>query len=780
MTDNISASRPAETPYRPLFRPAQHAILNYRGGKVGVSAVPGSGKTFTLANLAARLVERLVERDLADEQEVLVVTFSNSAVNSLKARIGQIVQTQRGLLPYIGYRVRTLHGLAHDIVRERPSLVGLAEDFKIVDERVGTAILRETVDAWLRASDDRLMAFIDTEEMGEGRAKWLRNEKLPEVALSMAGAFIKQAKDRQLSPDDLRARLDSAEGDLRLAQFGVEVYEAYQRGLAYRGAVDFDDLVRLALQALAIDPDFLKRLQKRWPYILEDEAQDSSLLQEKMLRLLSNDHNWVRVGDPNQAINTTFTTANPRYLRDFLRESGVQPHTLAEAGRSARPILDLANELMRWTVHDHPVEELRAAFHEQDIRTTPPGDMQPNPSPAESTIHIHYEPGKEISPEEELKQVVRSLENWLPKHPDRTVAVLVPENSRGFKLSEILRARGLEYEELLRSTTATRDAAQALRLALVYLASPTDYSALARLYRDVWWPDHLGRASDIEPEDLTKLRDQASEALTQNKTTESFLWPGPGLTPLKALPLGADADSPDLRADLEAFRARVVRWLEAATLPVDQLILTIGQDLFGEPSDIALGYKIAQLLRAATLNYPDWRLPQFAEELRAISDNERRFLGFDDADRGYEPTRGRVTVSTMHAAKGLEWDRVYLLAVSNYGFPSAQGYDNYIGERYFVRDRLNLEAEILAQLEALTDGKACYEGEATMQARLDYAAERLRLLYVGITRARRELSIWWNTGRYSGQGNLPANQPSLPLVTLWNYLNPRGTDNAGQ
>ena len=106
---------------------------------MGVAAVPGSGKTFTLSHLAARLVERLTEHGLAEEQEVLIVTFANSAVNSFKARIADIVQTQRGLLPYIGYRVRTLHGLAHDIVRERPSLVGLSEDFRIMDDRAATA-----------------------------------------------------------------------------------------------------------------------------------------------------------------------------------------------------------------------------------------------------------------------------------------------------------------------------------------------------------------------------------------------------------------------------------------------------------------------------------------------------------------------------------------------------------------------------------------------------------------------------------------------------------------
>ena len=60
--------------------------------------------------------------------------------------------------------------------------------------------------------------------------------------------------------------------------------------------MDYDDLIRLALEALQLDGEYLKRLQARWPFILEDEAQDSSRLQEKILRLLTQQRRWLDSG----------------------------------------------------------------------------------------------------------------------------------------------------------------------------------------------------------------------------------------------------------------------------------------------------------------------------------------------------------------------------------------------------------------------------------------------------------------------------------------------------
>ena len=187
-----------------------------------------------------------------------------------------------------------------------------------------------------------------------------------------------------------------------------------------------------------------------------------------------------------------------------------------------------------------------------------------------------------------------------------------------------------------------------------------------------------------------------------------------------------------------------------------------------KPADLALSHKLALVLRKVADDHPEWRLPELTAELAVIAKNERRFIGFSSDDSGFDPERhrGKVVVTTMHKAKGLEWDRVYLMSVNNYDFPSNMPNDRFISEKWFLRSGLNLEAEALAQLDAAmsTSEYDWYEeGAATFASRLDYVKERLRLLYVGITRAKSELIITWNSGR---QGDAT---PSLPLSALMGW-----------
>jgi DNA helicase-2/ATP-dependent DNA helicase PcrA len=735
-------------------RPKQREILAYQGGHMGISAVPGSGKTQILSLLAAQIIASGI---LEDDQEVLVVTLVNSAVDNFSIRVGDLVQ-QRGLLPGLGYRVRTLHGLAHDIVRERPDLLGLADNFQIIDERIANQIRQEATHAWLKANSGALEYYLNP-TIEENKLDWVRREHIPAKVNEIALAFIRYAKDRQLTSQEIDARLDQLPVPLHLAQMCAEIYQSYQQALIYRGALDFDDLIRFALQALQLDESYLERLSHRWPYILEDEAQDSSRLQEEILSTLSDEHgNWVRVGDPNQAIFETFTTASPESLRNFLASPGVVDLDMPNSGRSTSSIISLANYLIRWTQESHPRVEVRQALVPPPIELTPIGDPQPNPEDDPYAIHLVEQ---KLSPQGELQYVADSLEAWLPQHPAETVAVLVPRNQRGFDLVDELKRRNIDASDtLLRSSKATRGAAGALANLINYLADPGSAKKLATAYQ-VW------RRTSWDSEEANPGYERVQRYLRSCRQIEDYLWPRAGRDWLESLEFSEDESW--LETELQQFRQVMHRWQGAVMLPIDQLTLSLAQDLFEEPTDLAVAHKMALLLNQAKDVHREWRLPDFTEELAVIAKNERRFIGFSEDDSGFDPEKhkGQVVIATMHKAKGLEWDRVYLMSVNNYDFPSGREYDRYISESWFVRDHLNLEAEALDQLRiALSAGDYDWyeEGRASKEARLDYISERLRLLYVGITRAKRELFITWNTGR---DGSLGPAEAFSALIGFW-------------
>lgn len=742
-------------------RPAQQTVLDYTRGKLAIAAVPGSGKTRTLSALAAKLVAE----HLQDGEEVLVVTLVNAAVENFNAQIRALLSA-RGLLPNVGCRVRTLHSMCSDIVRENPGLLALADGFVILDERESRDILRDAVS--LHITDDLIGALLKP-DLPPPRREALAKSDLPDLLAEVAGAFIQRAKDLTLTPDAVRARLDAyAEGMgemPRLAAWCADVYVTYQRGLTYRGAVDFQDLIRLALSALETDRALLARLRARWRYVLEDEAQDSSQLQERILRLLvGEDGNWVRVGDPNQAIYETFTTANPELLWAFLDEPGVRAVDLPESGRSAVSIQSVANALIDWTarLHPSPVIRQKRPLRPPYIQPVQPGDAQPNPPESEARIAFI---GRSMTPDEEVERTIASIARWLPEHPDRTCAVLVPTNRRGYSLIDTIRRHQLPIPiiEVLSSTTSTRQTAGALGLVLRALAEPAHPTHLAKAW-EVW-------RRDLRDDEAEHDRTQsAAAALRQIRQVEAFIAPAPGahdwLTTDDAAAL-ITAD-PLLGEALFAFREAIRRWHAAAVLPIDQLLLVLAADLFRDPADLALAHSFAVVLRGYANREPKLRLPQYIDILTEIARHERRYLGMDADARAFNPDAhpGKVAITTMHSAKGLEWDRVYLLSVNSYDFPSGVAGETFYDEKYFIRDSLNLRAEALAQLRAIDQPEryAYEEGQATNDARHDLIGERLRLLYVGITRARRELIVSFNTGRRHDV------TPAAPFIALRQFV----------
>ena len=729
-------------------RPKQKEVLAYQRGYMGVAAVPGSGKTTTLSWLAAKL---LSETDLAEGQEILIVTLVNSAAANFARQVNEYVKAD-GLLPGYGYRVRTLHGLANDIVRQKPTAAGLDEAFSIIDERESREILDSAVEAWIQKNPAAADSYLTAQHVDN---QYYRTHHWRRAIIETAGVFIRQAKDDLLAPGELQAVLDRHPDELLLAQMCVDIYRDYERALAYRGAVDFQDLICRALQVLRRDADYLAALQHKWVYILEDEAQDSSQLQERILRLLAGEGgNWVRVGDPNQAIFETFTTADPKHLRDFIAAKTVIGRELPNSGRSTRSIQRLANYLINWTLsHPHHAIRSRTPLTAPYIQPTPKGDPQPNPADRPDGLVLYPE---SCTPAQEAALIVESCRQWLSEHPDETAAILVPRNHRGSEMVKLLRQKEVPYVENLNSTSSVRAVVGSLTRVLLYLADPKDAGRLAALYR-VWKRD------ERDDEEAALIIKEMVKMLRHIRHVEDYLAPR-----LWDWLEETDAAAEDnaLYRQLTDFRERAGHWLRAAGLPIDQLILTIAGDVFTNVGDLATAYMVALHLSRLGETHPTMRLPEFAAELHDIASNKRKFVGLSDDDSQFDPDahRGKVTVTTLHKAKGLEWDRVYLPSVNNYDFPSGSSHDNFIGEKWFIRDELNLSAEALAQLRALRESKPYREGFASAAARIDYVAERLRLLYVGITRARKELIVTWNTGR---RGDATEATPLLALRTFW-------------
>ena len=230
---------------------------------------------------------------------------------------------------------------------------------------------------------------------------------------------------------------------------------------------------------------------------------------------------------------------------------------------------------------------------------------------------------------------------------------------------------------------------------------------------------------------------------------ENYLYPQEGVDWLESLK-GQHPD--EILTDLAAFREVVRRWHQAALLPPDQLILAVAQDLELDPVELATIHKIALLIRNLQDMHPEWSLEDLNSELVDISKNLRRFENLSNDAEGFDPQayKGQVVVATMHKAKGLEWDKVFLSSANNYDYPSGEEGEAYRAETYYLRDNLNLQAEALAQLKNLAEGLPIIDfrlGAYSLDDRNEVIRERLRLFYVGITRARRSLTVSYNTGR---------------------------------
>jgi DNA helicase-2/ATP-dependent DNA helicase PcrA len=710
-----------------VLRPGQIEVAQYRSGTLAVPAVPGAGKTTVLTHLAVNLIAD----GLPPGQKILVVTVMNSAVSNFKSRIRSLLE-ENGL-PTNRYEVKTLHSLGLLILKESPEKVMVNSAFDILTGDERDRLVNGLTDRWMAANRERWLSFLsvkaDSNWYEKGLSRWSR------AVRDMVNSTITQVKLRGYSHEEwesLRGRVMSFEKDSFL-KWVLEIMGDYQRTLNSLGRVDFDDLIVLAYRLLREDDELRERMQNRWAYVFEDEAQDSTPLQEKILKLLSErSGNLIRVGDCNQGIMGFSGTDSDLFAR-FCAEETKQP--IYVASRSTADIMDFANHYVNWVRESFPLAACRGALEDQMIYGVPEGDPFPNPRTDTYGISLREVQG---DIHEELRVVAGEAATTAQSMPNKTMAILVRENRYVEELGNYLTGLGVEWEDVASGPSINQHSLEDIKAILALLAEPYENERL--------WEVAARLLADLDPEELELIR----EFISQNPP-EEILFPVGGSLELGMIP--GDLIVSGTWNQVEKVFNNIKRWLGYSYLRPDELVLLLAGELNLESEQIELINTFAGQLSRLLLDYPGSDLLTILQETEGLM----KYVIRNMKDRqGYTPQPGVISLSTMHRAKGLEWDSVYVVGLSIDQFPEDLEHKS-AGEVWSVKKQYRNPAALArAQLDFFADNAKSSPSRVADQAKFSEISENLRLIYVAITRAKERLTLSTHTQTSFGKRTAPS------------------------
>jgi DNA helicase-2/ATP-dependent DNA helicase PcrA len=657
-----SPAVPPEPAYlRGLNPPQREAVLTTEG-PVLVLAGAGTGKT---AALTARLAHLIATR-LAWPSQILSVTFTNKAAREMKERVAAVSGGAIEGMPWLG----TFHSVAARMLRSHAELVGLQANFTILDSDDQLRVMKQLIQA----------ANLDEK-------RW--------PARQLAG-LIDRWKNRGWTPD----QVDAGESEGFAGGRGAELYAAYQQRLKTLNACDFGDLLLHMLVIFRGHPDVLDSYRERFRYLLVDEYQDTNSGQYEWLRLLAEPRrNLCCVGDDDQSIYSWRGAEVANILRFEQDFPGARIIRLEQNYRSTSHILAAADGLIAHNAGRLGKSLWTDAGEGEKVRVI--------------GIWDGPEEARRIGEEAEARmRAGGSLDD---------VAILVRAQFQTREFEERFIAIGLPYQIIggfrFYERAEIRDAIAYLRL----IVQPADDLAFERIVntpkrglgdkalatvhrhaRATQQPLLLAAATLLDSDELTPqarrslgrfIADVARWRGMFNSSSPAFA--GEGNHPQDGggvLPLGQKG--PSTASGGPPPHENVGR-MSSATLPHPELARIILEEsgytamLQADRSAESAGRleNLAELTRAME-EYET--LGAFLEHVSLVMDN-------DEARQGE-----RVTIMTIHAAKGLEFDTVYLPGWEEGVFPSQRSMDE----------------GGLASLE-----------------------EERRLAYVAITRARRRCTI---------------------------------------
>jgi DNA helicase II / ATP-dependent DNA helicase PcrA len=701
------------------LRPGQQEIADWQAGKLAVSAVPGAGKSTGMAVAAAIAVAR---NQLHHRKQLVVVTFTRSAAAHLKGKIRSYLKTLG--LPLGGFVVNTLHGLAWSIARGYPERSGLDLDAILITPNQAHRLIRQSVEQWISQHPESYQRLIEGQSFDGEETERLRRQSVlrTEVLPMLADTVIKEAKKSGLTPQDLQAIAEQTQDEYAVLAIAAGLYEQYQQILRDRNWMDYEEMILGALRVLE-DPMIRQRWQEQVFAVFEDEAQDSSPLQTKLLEILATEphqpydktdeqhhaQNLIRVGDPNQAINSTFTPADPLFFRQFC-QACAQDDRLAEmtqAGRSSAVIIEAANFLLTWVnrfvTQQQPQEDSPSLpFRKQFIQPVPPDDPQINPPPEGLGLEL-VQPDDSYVSVELIGNRVKSL---LVQAPDRSAAILVRTNEQGrLIVRELQRWHG---EDLNVYEVGERDRRSQI---------PAEMLAILQFCDRPHSPDYLKATLTVLME-RHLIAHQDLNALVA--FPEQFLYP-----------ISLDPELPQLVLSASHYCRSLLKARQ--NLPIHQLIPFLAYTLDYNQTELATADKLTERIG---FQLQEHSLEAILEILNEIVSSEQ-FEPVDAEDSEEKYTRsGQLTVITMHKAKGLDWDYVFIPFLHENMIPGTL----WVPQPSLFLGQFTLAEVARAQIRAaIHDRPLPSLADAWERAGSLKTAEEFRLLYVAMTRAKRLL-----------------------------------------
>ena len=351
-------------------------------GPVLVMAGAGSGKTKVLTTRIAYLIEEGIP-----SYNILAITFTNKTAAEMRDRVSNLIGD---VSSFIG----TFHSLGVRIIRENHDILGLPNNFTIIDSDDNNTIIKKLLKEMNLDSKQYSPSYV------RNRISFIKNQMLTDGELD---------------------RLFNTPMD----KVVVEVYHRYNNKLKTSASVDFDDLLLLPVNLFKERKDILEYYQDKYRYILIDEYQDTNPVQYKLSVMLSNKYkNIFVVGDMNQSIYA-FRQADFRNISNFEKDfKGAKVIKLEHNYRSTNNILSAANEVIK---HNTERKDLKLFSDNGD------------------GVKIKYM--RAYDEKHEIALVIDEIKHLLSEgYKNEDIAILYRTNAQSRAIEDVFLAKGIPYK----------------------------------------------------------------------------------------------------------------------------------------------------------------------------------------------------------------------------------------------------------------------------------------------------------------------------------------------